>query len=145
MQKIIDFNSQKDHYQAQACVLWCLDSRFKKALDEFVKNQGWEHFDLIKLAGGAKNLVSPEKETDRDFVLRQIECSLRLHHTEKIILMNHLDCGAYGGSKNFTNETVEKEFLIADLREAQEFLKNNLSVQKPVNLVLVDFSGLWQI
>lgn len=145
MKKITDFDSKKEHYRAQACVVWCLDDRFSKALNEFVKNQGWQNYDLIKLAGGAKNLASPEKEADRDFVLRQIECSLRLHHTKEIVLMNHLDCGAYGGSKNFESEQTEKDFLIADLQKAQKFLANHLSSQKPIDLVLADFIGIWQV
>jgi hypothetical protein len=33
--------------------------------------------DSIKIAGGAKVLVSPERETDREFVLEEIRKSMR--------------------------------------------------------------------
>ncbi len=146
MNKIIDFETKKEHYTAQSCIVWCFDNRFTPALNEFARNKNYQHYDLIKVAGGAKSLASPEKEIEEEYILKQIETSLKLHHAERIVLMNHSDCGAYGGLKNFDNdETKEKEFHIQELVKAREFLQKNLAVQVPINLIFVGFSGIWEV
>jgi carbonic anhydrase len=63
----------------------------------FLKRIGVVHVDPIKIAGRAKCMASPERESAREFVLEQIRNSTRLHGTKRVILMVHSDCGAYGG------------------------------------------------
>ncbi len=138
MQKIIDFQINKEHYHADACIVWCFDDRFTPVLKEFVKNKEFEHFDIICIAGGAKTLSSPESESERTFILKQIEISLKLHHTPKLVLMNHSDCGAYGGLE-------DKEVYIKELGIAKDFLQKNLSREIPIDLLFVDCSGIWEI
>lgn len=55
----------------------------------------------IRVAGGAKCLATPDPESERDFVLEQIPKSIRLHGTDRVVLMVHSDCGAYGGLAAF--------------------------------------------
>jgi carbonic anhydrase len=146
MNKIIDFQTNKEHYHAQACIVWCFDNRFTPALNEFIKNKNYQHYDLVEVAGGAKSLASPEKEFEEEYILKQIEISLKLHHAQRIILMNHSDCGAYGGLKNFeNNEAKEKEEHAKELSMAKEFLQKNLSSQVPIDLIFVDFTGIYEV
>ncbi len=146
MQKIIDFETKKEHYTAQACIVWCFDNRFTPALNEFARNKNYQHYDLIKVAGGAKSLASPEKEIEEEYILKQIEISLKLHHAERIVLMTHSDCGAYGGLKSFGNdEEKEKETHIQELAKAKDFLQKNHSRNVPIDLVFVDCSAIWEI
>ncbi|MCL5011124.1 MAG: hypothetical protein M1127_02860 [Patescibacteria group bacterium] len=146
MRKIIDFETKKEHYTAQACVVWCFDNRFTPALNEFVKNKNYQHYDLIKVAGGAKPLATPEKEIEEEYILKQIEISLKLHHSQRIVLMGHSDCGAYGGLAAFNNdEDREKQAHIEELTKAKSFLQNNLSCSVPIDLIFVDCSGIWEI
>jgi len=63
--------------------------------------------DVVSLAGAAKNIASLKNETDRSFVLNQINLSKQLHDIQEIILMNHTDCGAYGGKNAFASEVEE--------------------------------------
>ncbi|MFA6495248.1 MAG: carbonic anhydrase [Candidatus Paceibacterota bacterium] len=131
----------KEHYQAEAVIVWCYDHRAWQALLDFLKEQGIQDFDLVSIAGGVKSLASPAKESDRDFVLGQIATSARLHHTQKVILMNHADCGGYGGSeacggageKEFAFHVLELEKAGAKVREVLP----DLSVEK----VIVTFKG----
>ena len=142
MQKILDLASSKDHYVADACVLWCFDDRFTPLMNDFLKSFG--HSDVVKSAGGAKALAggaSPE----RDFVLGQIQASIRLHATKEIILMLHMDCGAYGGSKSFGNDHAkEQAHHEAELAVAREFLAAQIP-GVPVRCVIADFDGLYEI
>lgn len=93
-----------DHYTADAFVVRCFDNRFWSVFHRFIKfAMGFKHIDLESVAGGAKIFSSPEQEGDRDFMLRELEKSIKLHHIKKVILFTHHDCGAYGGFAKFEN------------------------------------------
>ncbi len=79
--------------------------------------------DLVSVAGAAKNISNPTDSCDAPFVLKQISLSHDLHHVKKVILMNHLDCGAYGGAKAFAAPEEEKIKHVADLKAAADLIK----------------------
>mgnify|MGYP003394546182 FL=1 len=108
-----------DHYIADAFVVRCFDNRFWSVFHKFIKAQNLKQVDLESVAGGAKILSSPEQEGDRDFMLRELEKSIKLHHTKKVILFTHHDCGAYGGFRRFeNNEQKELAFHQEEHRKA---------------------------
>lgn len=139
----IKFDSSKEHYTADACVVWCFDDRFYKLLKAFGKEEGFGRIDLVKLAGGAKALAG-EASPDRDFILNQIKTSIRLHGTKRVILMLHRDCGAYGGSKNFADADAEREHLAGQLVLATRFIKNELP-DISTEAYFADFGGLYKV
>lgn len=98
------FKSDLAHYTADAFVLRCIDDRFRHAFEMFLMKQGIGSRDPEQVAGGAKIFSSPAREYDREFMLDQIALSITLHHTKKIILATHHDCGAYGGFAAFGND-----------------------------------------
>lgn len=103
-------DSDTNHYTAEIFVVRCFDDRFWKAFKRFMQRSGFfDNIDAEAVAGGAKVFSSPEKEEDRDFMLRELEKSIRLHHTKKVMLFTHSDCGAYGGITKF-GSAPEKEF-----------------------------------
>src|ERR1700691_2485549 len=97
MKKVFHFDAPREKYHCDAAILWCFDNRFELAFRKFLKRIGIVNSDPIKVAGGAKRVASPDLESDRQFVLEQIRKSIRLHGTNRVILMVHSDCGAYGG------------------------------------------------
>jgi hypothetical protein len=136
------YKSAPDHYTAQAYVLRCFDDRLWKTFKDFLKAQGYIHIDPASVAGGAKVLASPEKESDRDFILREIEKSIQLHHTEKVLLFTHSDCGAYGGLARFQGSEEEQfSFHRAQLAHAKaEVLKKFPDIQ--VETYFIDTEGI---
>jgi len=138
MEKIVSCSLSPDHYKADACIVWCFDDRFTPALQEFVKSRGFQHYDLIKIAGGAKTMSSPQFLADRDFLVRQIRASIALHQAPKVILMNHYDCGAYQGEK-------DKEKYIEELQLAKEHLLRALIDPIEIELLFVDFDAIYSI
>lgn len=96
--KVFHFDAPRQKYHCDAAILWCFDNRFELGFRKFLKRIGVLNSDPIKIAGGAKSLASPERETDREFVLEQIRKSIRLHGTKRVILMLHSDCGGPPGS-----------------------------------------------
>lgn len=110
------------HKEKVSIVLSCIDYRFwPDALSLLEKKYG--EFDLIELAGGSKNLASPSTEADRTAVLESIKVSVELHGAKRIILTNHLDCGAYGGSKAFESTEEEIDFHKLELEKAANIVK----------------------
>jgi hypothetical protein len=125
-------------------VVWCFDNRFDAGFRKFLKRIGVYHSDPIKIAGGAKSLASPEHESDREFVLGQIRKSMRLHGAERVILMLHSDCGAYGGlAGGFGgDEAAEREHHLTEMERAVATLRTAIPGAR-VEGYLVDFEGVW--
>lgn len=145
MKPLVKFRTASDHYAADACVVWCYDDRFYGLLKEFGKKQKFGNIDLVKVAGGAKGLAQgTTPSAERDFLIAQIKTSVRLHHTKRIVLMLHRDCGAYGGTKAFPDAITEKERYAADLRAAKEYVRREAPAV-PVEAYFADFDGLYSL
>ena len=104
----------------EAVVAHCIDFRFRKVLNEYLMSRFPEGYDLISIAGGVKELV---EKRDSSFVLQQLKISHNLHQPKIIVLIQHEDCGAYGGSKKFAGPEEEKEFQSDQLQKAEAILK----------------------
>jgi len=145
MRKVFHFDSPREKYHCDAAIIWCFDNRFELGFRKFLKRIGIINSDPIKIAGGAKCLASPEHETDRQFVLDQIRKSIRLHGTNRVILMLHSDCGAYGGlAGGFGGDArAEAEHHHRELRCAATSLEAAVPGIK-VESYFVDFEGVWE-
>jgi len=144
MKKVFHFDAPRERYQCDAAILWCFDNRFELGFHKFLQRIGVVHSDPIKIAGGAKCLASPERESEREFVLEQIRTSMRLHGTKRVILMVHSDCGAYGGLAEGFHGDAHAEAIhhkqelhraAANLAEAIPSLE--------IQAYFVDFEGIW--
>lgn len=93
-----------DHH-CQTCIITCIDFRFQEYINKFIEeNFPVKSFDKVSLAGGV---------FDFETILKQVEISKSLHHINKVLLINHEDCGAYGKSGTF-------EKHIEDLNAAEK-------------------------
>ena len=145
MNKVFHFDAPREMYQCDAAIVWCFDNRFHLGFTKFLKKLGVLNSDPIKIAGGAKSLASPARETDRDFVLEQIRTSIRLHNTKRAILMVHSDCGAYGGLAAFGGDTRREALHHEDeLRRAADCLQNAISGIDVLGY-FADFDGIWEV
>jgi carbonic anhydrase len=136
MEKIFHFDSPLQVYTADACVISCFDARFDVAIRKFLKRLGILVYDNIRIPGSAQALVSPPCENDRDFVLRMIETSIRLHHSPRVVILGHADCGGYPSAPN--------EAVIDDLWLAAKVLKSS-PLKLPVECYFADFDGIYQL
>ncbi len=144
MKKVFHFDAPREKYHCDAAILWCFDNRFELGFRKFLKRIGVVNSDPIKIAGGAKVLASPEHEADREFVLEQIRKSMRLHGTQRVILMLHSDCGAYGGlAEGFRGDSAAEA---AHHERELQLAAANLKAMIPgveVQGYFVDFDGIW--
>ena len=127
MKKIFHFDSPAEQYVADAAVLCCFDYRINRAVRKFLKKQGIERVDMIVVAGGAKTLASPRNDFEQDFILEQVRMSIRLHKTERVLVMSHSDCATYGGLAQFKGDkAAEAEHHRGELLRAGELLTATL-------------------
>lgn len=80
----------------KALVLSCIDFRFHKDIRQFLVDRGLDgDYDLVCMAGSARNLVQPHRDAAREIMLHQIDIASSLHEISEVYLINHTDCGAY--------------------------------------------------
>ncbi len=93
-------------HKAQAIVQTCIDYRLRKPLNDFIENELNLHTVDIKTdGGGIKKIV--EEGPIREWLFANYQIAFDLHGVERVIIINHQDCGAYGGSSAF--EGVDDE------------------------------------
>lgn len=122
---VFRYTTPLEHYTADVFALRCFDNRFWKTFKRFLKSLGLGHIDPESVAGGAKIFSSPEKEGDRDFMLRELEKSVRLHHAKRVMLYTHHDCGAYGGFARFGDHEKEFQFHLEEHKNARAVIESN--------------------
>ncbi len=144
--KLIFFRSPREHYEADATIVWCSDDRFSRVLHAFIEHEGFKHCDIIRRWGGAKALDHPAYEAERVQLFHDIKISIKLNHPKKVILMTHSDCEAYGGLEAFNGDLeLEQHQHVANLATASQIIRNNIPTNIKVELIFVDFDGVWGV
>jgi carbonic anhydrase len=112
--------SYKNIHSCEAAVLACIDFRFWKETMQFAEGElGIKTYDFPKLPGAAKAINDCLSEVDVAMKCIGVPCDL--HHVEKIVIVNHADCGAYGGSVQFKGDLeAEQKFHEGELKKAKE-------------------------
>lgn len=132
-------------HHCKALILHCIDFRFGEAIKNWLKEKGLlNNCDIVSLAGASKGLVNPKNPAEPEIILRQIEISSNLHKISQVILMNHTDCGAYGGRDAFASGEAEHSQHVGDMQEAKKLILNKFP-ELEVKTVLAKINPLEQI
>ncbi len=110
----------KNLHHWEVLAVSCIDGRFIKRITDWLAEQTGGIFDYRTEVGASKAII--DCESDRDGCCNVIEVSLKLHSIKKLYLIDHIDCGAYGGSKSFASEDEEYKFHIERLGKAAAIL-----------------------
>ncbi|MDO8529337.1 MAG: hypothetical protein Q7S18_01580 [bacterium] len=129
----VAFRFQGVHH-CEAVVLTCIDFRFWRETLKFVEEElKIKDFDFPSLPGSAKAIN--ECASAVDLAMNCIGVPVNFHHAEKIVIVNHQDCGAYGGSAKFGGDgEAEQKFHEGELQKAKEKV---LSVYPDKEVILV--------
>ena len=145
VKRILKFEVPKSHYAADALIFWCFDDRFSHLLKAFIDARSFKRVDVVKVAGGAKGLFEPG--TEQDYLLDQMDKSLKLHHPPEIILMVHDECGAYG--KTFEKSGEMTTFLGGQLDTMADLVRKHLAkLNQPdikITKYIADFEGVLEV
>lgn len=94
--------------QCETLVVHCIDYRLQEFLNKWLAiNLPTQSYDRVAIAGGVNDVF---------YVIRQVDVAVRLHSIERVIFINHEDCGAYGDTGNY-------ELHKADLEGAKRKIK----------------------
>ncbi len=111
-------------HTCEAAVITCEDFRLHQRKDgrnyiaEFIKTLGVD-CDLITRAGSIQDLVRPKSDDYCECELRDLSVSAKLHSAKTLYLVNHEDCGAYGGM-SFRSREEELEQHKNDMLAAKD-------------------------
>lgn len=83
-------------HKAKAVIICCIDFRFHKEIQKWLENNHYlGEIDEISIAGASKDIAAPKEKFHYDFMMRQLEISIKLHDPDEIIILDHEDCGGY--------------------------------------------------
>lgn len=102
-------------------VFTCMDYRFPATYNRFIEQL--DEADRVALAGAAKAIT--DKDT-RATSLKQIELSQKLHNIKSVYLLDHEDCGGYGGKAQFESDEAEIKEHAKIAAQAREIILNKL-------------------
>ncbi len=122
----------KNVNNCEAVVLTCIDFRFWKETLNFIENElGIKSFDFPSLPGSAKAINESEGD---DLAMKCISVPFDLHDAKKVVIVNHGDCGAYGGAGEHESIEAEQEFHLEELKKAE---KKILDKHREAQVILV--------
>lgn len=122
-------------HQCKILIIHCIDWRLQEPIGRYLKEKGYlGNYDRLSITGAIKSLVKPDTLSDRQYLLDQISKSKKLHNIREIVLMNHTDCGDYGGSRSFSNPLKEEEVHLNDMRVAKKILAD---IYKDIDIKIV--------
>ena len=79
--------------KAEVLLLTCLDFRFFLEISEIMKDIKYDH---VILAGASLGAVWHEKPKWHETFFDHVGLAIRLHQVERVIVLEHRNCGAYG-------------------------------------------------
>lgn len=87
--------------QCDVLVVHCIDYRLQVFLNRWlVSNLPAQSYDRVAIAGGVNDVF---------YIIRQVDVAVRLHSIERVVLINHEDCGAYGAAGNYERHKSDLE------------------------------------
>ena len=96
----------------EAMVLSCMDPRFQPKVFNYLKKKKLTgKYSSFTIAGSAIGVTSKKFKKWQPTFLDNLSTSIKLHNINKLIVINHEDCGAakiVNGKKEF-NSTIEKK------------------------------------
>lgn len=111
-------------HTCRGLVIACMDFRLQEKIRDFLIEEGMlGNCDIVTYAGGVKDIAA----ADGDGLLNQVKLSKKLHDIHEVLLVNHTDCGAYGGRSAFPSEAKEVETHLEELQRA----KRNILAMSP--------------
>ena len=125
-------------HECENLVLVCIDFRFHKEITDLLRYAGYREFDLLGLPGGSKAVTD---EATRGVVFKALDIVIPAHKCKRVIVVDHIDCRAYGGSEAFTSPAEEEVAHAEDLRAASEIIREKYGSLEVITCY-ADWSGV---
>ena len=127
----------------KAMVLSCMDPRFQTKVSNYLKRRKLNgKYSAFTIAGAAVGVTASKFKKWHSTFWENLNTSIKIHRIEKLIVINHKDCGAakiVNGKKEFS---LQNEMKIHE--NSFEKIKLNLKKKHPrlkVELNLMSLNG----
>jgi carbonic anhydrase len=91
----LGLTAQASPPRAQALILSCIDFRFIQPEQDFLNQKWGGQYDWVSLAGAALALKGFPQPAEAETFWDQLDLSRRLHQIQRVVILDHQDCGAY--------------------------------------------------
>ncbi len=119
-------------------VISCIDFRFREKEAKWINDALRGEADLVSIAGASKSIV---EEDSQKIILHQIEIAKTLHGIREIHIIDHIDCGAYGGSQLHKKKDDEVELHSNELKKATDIIRSQFP-DLHIHTYLLDFDDM---
>lgn len=131
-------------HKAKAVILTCMDFRFQKMIQKWLQENNYlGTTDEIIVAGATRDIVKPLNNSHKEYLLRQLELSVKLHDPDEIILLDHQDCGGYAQDQTIPlglDYETDKESHKATSKIAKDII-SSLYPNKTIRTLYINFDG----
>lgn len=136
-------------YRGSYCpniLLRCIDPRFHAALEAALPQwltqlSGSGAFASMALPGGAAAILDPAA---RPVVFRSLDLAIRALEANRLIIADHIDCRAHGGSDVHAGPWAEEQFHQEQLRKAREVIRETYP-RLEVMLIYQDWESIREV
>lgn len=119
----------------KAMVLSCIDPRFQSLVSNFLKKKKLTgKFSAFTIAGGSIGVTHKKFKKWHTTFIDNLSISIKLHKIEKLIVVNHTDCGA----AKIVNERQEFNSLIEENIHKKSFIRIKNEVKKKFPTIKIE-------
>tara|TARA_B100000902_G_C26470808_1_gene510006 strand:+ start:45 stop:440 length:396 start_codon:yes stop_codon:yes gene_type:complete len=117
----------------EAMVLSCMDPRFQTKVYKYLKKKKLTgKYSSFTIAGAAIGVTAKKFKKWHSTFLDNLSTSIKLHKINKLIVINHRDCGAakiVNGEKKF-NSTIENKIHKDSFKKLKKVLNKKFPLLK---------------
>ena len=117
----------------EAMVLSCMDPRFQTKVYKYLKKKKLTgKYSSFTIAGAAIGVTAKKFKKWQSTFLDNLSTSIKLHKINKLIVINHRDCGAakiVNGEKKF-NSTIENKIHKDSFKKLKKVLNKKFPLLK---------------
>ena len=117
----------------EAMVLSCMDPRFQPKVYKYLKAKKLTgKYSAFTIAGAAIGVTHKKFKKWHSTFWENLDTSIKLHKINKLIVINHKDCGAakiVNGNKKF-NSSIENKIHKESFKKIKKILNNRFPTLK---------------
>ena len=126
----------------KAMVLSCIDPRFQSKVFNYLKKRKLGgKYSSFTIAGAAVGITNKNFKNWNKIFIENLSTSIQLHKINRLIVINHKDCGAAkiaNGKKEFTSVNEKKIHQESFLKIKKQIKKKFPKLKVELNLISLD-------
>ena len=126
----------------KAMVLSCMDPRFQHLVHNHLKKKKLSgKYSAFTIAGAAVGVTNNKFKQWHKTFYDNLAISIKLHKIERLIVMNHKDCGAAkiaNGEKEFSPVNEKKIHIVSFSKIKKQIKKRFPKLKVELNLISLD-------